>query len=88
MLFRSYLKVGDANRPAYEAAGMRPFKPHADRPMTMSYYQVPADVIEHADELAAWARAAIGVAEGGPTKKSGRRAARVRPSRRPRRRRR
>lgn len=50
-----YLKVDDSNRAQYEAAGMKPFKPYAERAMTMSYYQVPAHVIEDGDELAAWA---------------------------------
>src|SRR5437870_4089607 len=36
-----YLKVDDSNRGQYEAAGMPAFKPYADKPMTMSYYQVP-----------------------------------------------
>ena len=57
-----YLKVDDSNRGQYDAAGMTAFRPYADRPMTMSYYQVPAAVIEDGDELAAWARASIRVA--------------------------
>ena len=57
-----YLKVDDSNRGQYEAAGMTAFRPYADRPMTMSYYQVPAGVLEDGDELAAWARASIRVA--------------------------
>ena len=61
-----YLKVGDANRVAYERAGMAPFKPYADRPMTMHYWQVPASVLEDADELLRWARAAIAVAQTAP----------------------
>ena len=32
---RLYLKVGDGNRADYERAGMKPFKPFADRPGTM-----------------------------------------------------
>jgi DNA transformation protein len=58
-----YLKVDDSNRRRYEAAGMRPFTPYADRAMTMPYYQVPASVIEDGDELAAWARISVRVAE-------------------------
>ena len=56
---RLYLKVGDANRADYLAAGMRPFKPFADRPGTMGYYAVPVDVLESPAELAAWARKAV-----------------------------
>ena len=58
-----YLKVDDSNRAQYEAAGTTPFKPYADRPVTMAYYQVPAAVIEDGDQLAAWARASVRVAE-------------------------
>jgi DNA transformation protein len=58
-----YLKVDDSNRGRYEAAGMTAFKPYADKPMAMLYYQVPAGVIEDGDELAAWARASVRVAE-------------------------
>ena len=58
-----YLKVDDSNRARYEAAGMDAFKPYADKAMTMSYYQVPAGVIEDGDELEAWARASVRAAE-------------------------
>ena len=60
---RLYLKVGDGNRGDYERAGMKPFKPFADRPGTMNYYAVPIDVLESPGELAAWSRKAIAVAE-------------------------
>ena len=57
-----YLKVDDSTRGRYEAAGMTPFKPYADRPMTiMGYYEVPVRVLEDADELVRWARAATRV---------------------------
>jgi DNA transformation protein len=58
-----YFKVDDSNRAAFESRGMRPFRPFKDRPeYSMGYYEVPADVIEDRDELAAWARDAIAVA--------------------------
>lgn len=59
-----YLKVDDSNRRQYEAEGMAAFQPYADKPMTMSYYQVPARVLEDSDELKAWARASVRVAAG------------------------
>jgi DNA transformation protein len=65
-----YLKVDDANRAQYEAAGMSAFKPYADKAMTMPYYQVPAVVLEDADELVAWARASVRVATRGPARKT------------------
>jgi DNA transformation protein len=54
-----YLKVDDRSRPVYEAAGSKPFKPYADRPMTMSYYAVPVSVLEDATTLVQWANRAV-----------------------------
>ncbi|MEQ6340575.1 MAG: TfoX/Sxy family protein [Gammaproteobacteria bacterium] len=51
------------NRPDYEAAGMGPFQPFADRPgYTMQYYEVPVDVLEDIAELRVWANKALSVA--------------------------
>lgn len=68
-----YFKVDDTNRGPYEEAGMAAFKPYADKPMTMSYWQVAAGVLEDAGELAAWARAAILVAKRGTKPRPARR---------------
>ena len=57
-----YLKVDDANRPDYKAAGMKPFRPYPGRRGSMRYYAVPLDVLESAPELAAWARKAVAAA--------------------------
>jgi len=74
-----YLKVDDRNRRDYEAAGMRPFRPFADRPTTMQYYEVPPGVLEDADELAAWvARAIAAAAARRGRHRKGRGAARLR----------
>lgn len=53
-----YLKVDERNREEFEAAGAAPFKPFADKPHTMSYYEAPAEVMEESEELCAWARRA------------------------------
>lgn len=53
-----YLKVDDSNRPDFEAAGMGPFRPYGDGAEAMQYYEVPADVLEDREKLAAWARRA------------------------------
>ncbi len=74
---RLYLKVGQANRRRFEEAGSVPFKPYADRPMTMSYWEVPASVLEDADELLVWARTSIAVAQEAPPKPVRKRAART-----------
>ncbi|MBI1876272.1 MAG: TfoX/Sxy family protein [Acidobacteria bacterium] len=58
-----YLKVDEGNRPDFERAGSRPFKPYPDRPGTMQYYAVPVDVLESPIELAAWARRSVAAAE-------------------------
>ena len=63
-----YLKVDDSNLARFESAGMAPFKPYADRPMTMRYWEVPVHVLEDADELLIWARASIAVAQVAPSK--------------------
>jgi DNA transformation protein len=58
-----YFKTDDSNRLRYEAAESQPFCPYPDRPdKAMAYWQVPADVLEDADELAVWAREAMAVA--------------------------
>ena len=57
-----YLKVDDTTRGEYEKAGARPFRPYANRPVTMQYYAVPLEVLESAPELVKWAKAAVAVA--------------------------
>lgn len=58
-----FLKADDANRADFERAGMEKFKPWNDKPMTMPYYEVPADVLEDRTELAKWARKSVAAAE-------------------------
>ena len=50
-----YFKVDDRNRGDYLARGMAPFRPYRDRPdRSMSYFQVPVDVIEDEEQLTGW----------------------------------
>jgi DNA transformation protein and related proteins len=72
-----YFKVNDHSRRDYVTAGMPPFTPYKHRSVTLQYYQVPAEVVEDADELCQWARRAIQAAE--ETKKPNRK---IRTSRR------
>lgn len=58
-----YFKVGDSNRREYEDLGSRPFKPYADRSMTMPYYAVPIEIVEDAGTLVKWAKRAVAVAK-------------------------
>ena len=60
---RLYFKVSNTSRGQYAAAGMKSFKPSAT--MTLkSFYEVPADVLESAEEMAAWAATAIQASNG------------------------
>jgi DNA transformation protein len=77
-----YFKVDDRTRPEYEAVGSTPFKPYADRPMTMAYYRVPVGVFEDAAQLTRWAKRAVAVASTAAptkTKKSSRPRVRAKP---------
>lgn len=74
-----YFKADDESRKRFEAAGSRPFCPDPSRPeQAMGYWQVPADVLEDPDALAAWAREAQGVALSKRGKRSVRRRSVVR----------
>ena len=58
-----YLRVDDSYRADYSERGMAQFRPYADRPhLSMSYYEVPADVLEDAGELVVWAKRSLTVA--------------------------
>jgi DNA transformation protein len=62
-----YFKVNDTTRAGYEARGSQPFRPYADRPeVSMSYYTVPADILDDAEELVAWARRSVAIAAASP----------------------
>jgi DNA transformation protein and related proteins len=70
-----YFKVGEANRADYETRGARQFRPFLDKPhLSMSYFEVPADILEDADECALWVQRAAAVAvaskEAPPRRKS------------------
>lgn len=74
-----YFKVDDSTRARYEKAGSKPFCPFPDRPdQPMGYWQVPAEVLEDSEELARWAREAMGIALAKRRKRPARRRATVR----------
>ncbi|HEX7118393.1 MAG TPA: TfoX/Sxy family protein [Longimicrobiales bacterium] len=56
-----YLKVDDATRPAFEAAGMEPFRPYGDD-RAMAYYTLPGDALEDVELLAPWVDRAMAAA--------------------------
>jgi DNA transformation protein len=67
-----YLKVDDTTRGDYEAAGMGAFRPSADEGPSLSYYEVPGDVLEDAGALARWAAKAVDVARRKAAGRAGR----------------
>jgi DNA transformation protein len=55
-----FFKVSGASRTDFEARGMARFRPYRDKPqMSMNYYEVPADVLEDAEECVRWAMRAV-----------------------------
>ena len=60
-----YYKVGDSNRRDYEKLGSEPFKYTAKnrrKPVTMSYWRVPAEVMDDLQVLEEWTDKAMQVA--------------------------
>ena len=64
-----YLKADAGNRPMFEARNLPAFQPDPNEPGTMSYYLVPADVLENRNELARWATEAIAAGQRSTQKK-------------------
>jgi len=58
---RLYFKVDDQTRPDFERRHMEPFRPFEDE-NAMGYYELPADMLEDAVQLAPWVQNAIDVA--------------------------
>jgi DNA transformation protein len=57
-----YFKVDESNRGDFERRGMGPFLPFGDQREIMHYYEVPADILEEPEALAAWVEKAVEVA--------------------------
>lgn len=64
-----YFKVDAGNRADFEALGAGPFKPFEDNAMVMSYYEVPAEVMDDRRAMLEWGRKAIEAARRSGTKK-------------------
>jgi DNA transformation protein len=75
-----YFKVDDSNRRDYEERGYRAFSVEMGRPkrrmVSLSYFQVPEDVLEDADDARRWARKAVAVAVAAAARKPASRAPR------------
>ena len=59
----AYLKADDSNRDDFLQAGSSAFQPYPDRKVTMSYYEIPVDVLENRDELAVWAKRSLAISK-------------------------
>ena len=55
---RLYFKTDPFTQPGYRERGMKPFKPSAKQTLK-NYYEVPAEVVEDADELLLWSEQAV-----------------------------
>jgi DNA transformation protein len=64
-----FLKVDDSNRPDFERAGSKPFQPYGEESYSMTYYELPADVLEDRSALHTWADKAVAVARRSATAK-------------------
>lgn len=60
----AYLKVDDSNRGDFVEAGSSAFNPYPEKTKTyvMSYYEIPADILEDRQLLSQWAERALAVA--------------------------
>ena len=62
---RLFFKTDATSQADYTARGMAPFTYESKgRVLTMSYHEVPPDVLENAPELVTWAQRAIKIAAG------------------------
>jgi DNA transformation protein len=66
-----YFKVDDSNRAEYAQRGSKPFCPFPDKSeFSMSYYDLPAEVLEDAEDLTRWARKSVVVASAAASRKA------------------
>jgi DNA transformation protein len=60
---RLYFKTDSSTQLEYTTRGMEPFTYQMKgRQMTMTYHEVPAEILDNATELVEWARRAIAIA--------------------------
>ncbi len=51
---RLYFKTDEKSRAAYRERGMKPFRPNRKQTLK-TYYEVPVEIVEDAEQFAAWA---------------------------------
>jgi len=61
----AYLKVGETNRDRFVAAGSEAFKPYEDKSATMSYFEIPVDVLENSEKLIEWSKESLAIQRKG-----------------------
>ncbi|WP_149536331.1 TfoX/Sxy family protein [Siccirubricoccus phaeus] len=67
-----YLRGDEQNRECFAAAGSTPFSyERQGRVVELAYWRVPDQLLDEADELLAWARAALAAARRVAAKKPG-----------------
>ena len=64
-----YFKADAGNRADYEALGAGPFRPFEGKELVMSYYEVPAQVLDDRRAIVEWGRKAMEAARRGTTSK-------------------
>lgn len=57
----TYLKVDETNRDKFVKAGSEPFQPFPNRPVMMSFFEIPPDVLENSTELIEWADESLSI---------------------------
>ena len=61
----AYLKVDETNKDKFLAAGSSPFKPYPNKPTTMSYFEIPIDILENSEKLIEWAEESLSIQKKG-----------------------
>ncbi|MDQ3282459.1 MAG: TfoX/Sxy family protein [Acidobacteriota bacterium] len=64
-----YYKVGDASRVRYAEAGSKAFDAYGGGRQSMTYFELPPDVLEDEERLREWTREAVEVARTRKRKK-------------------
>ncbi len=55
----AYLKVDNTNIDKFILRGALPLKPFPNRPTSLSFFEVPEDIVENPEELIEWAEESL-----------------------------
>ena len=64
-----FLKTDDANRAAFEARGLKAFRPFEDQDAVMSYYEAPPEIFEDSDAMQKWCGGSVDAGRRAQAKK-------------------